>query len=239
MAYRCIIIDDERPARDLIKAYLDVLPDFEVLAQFDNAIEGFVYLQNNEVDLMLLDIQMPRMSGFELLKSLQIKPKVIMTTAFREYAAEAFDFDVFDYLVKPISQERFLKAISKFLHFQDIIKPSLADPYSVNNAYLFLKVDKEQVKVYLNNILYIEGLKDYMKIYTETEMYIAYERLGFMEAKLPESKFVRVHKSYIISIDKIVTYNHDSIKIHQSEIPIGRTYKQSFLQKIEAEKGYN
>lgn len=239
MAYRCIIIDDERPAREIIKAYLDVLPDFEVLAQFDNAIEGFVYLQNNEVELLFLDIQMPRMSGFELLKTLHKKPKVIMTTAFREYAVEAFDFEIFDYLVKPISQERFLKAISKFLHFQEIIKPPISEPVAFNNAYLFLKVDKEQVKVFLNDILYIEGLKDYMKIYTESDMYVAYERLGFMEAKLPESKFVRVHKSYIISIDKILTYNNDTIKIQHSEIPIGRTYKQSFFQKIGAEIANN
>src|SRR6218665_2926216 len=213
MAYRCLIIDDELPARELIKAYLEVLPDFEVVGIFDNAIDGFIYLQSNEADLLFLDIQMPKMSGFELLKALHKKPEVILTTAFREYAVEAFDLEIFDYLVKPISQERFLKAISKFLHFQEITKVVSPEPNAFNTAYLFLKVDKDQVKVFLNDILYIEGLKDYIKVFTNEGLYVVYERLGYMEAKLPESKFMRVHKSFIVSLDKINTYNNDSLKI--------------------------
>ena len=232
MGYRCIIIDDERPAREIIKAYLDVLPDFEVLTQFDNAIEGFVYLQNNEVEIIFLDIQMPRMSGFELLKTLHKNPKVIMTTAFREYAAEGFDLDVLDYLVKPISQERFLKAISKYLHYQEVTKPMYGEPASFDDAYIYLKVEKEQVKVFLNEILYIEGLKDYIKVFTTKVKYIVYGRLGYMEAKLPESKFVRVHKSFIVAIDKVSVYGQESLKIQQQEIPIGRIYKQLFWSKI-------
>ncbi|RYU96063.1 LytR/AlgR family response regulator transcription factor [Emticicia agri] len=232
MTYRCLIIDDELPARELIKAYLEVLPDFEIVGVFDNAIDGFIYLQSNEADLLFLDIQMPRMSGFELLKALHKKPEVILTTAFREYAVEAFDLEIFDYLVKPISQERFLKAISKFLHFQEITKAISPEPNAFNNAYLFLKVDKEQVKVFLNNILYIEGLKDYIKVFTSEGLYVVYERLGYMEAKLPESKFIRVHKSFIVALDKITTYNNDSLKIQQQEIPVGRMYKQVFLNRM-------
>lgn len=232
MAYRCLIIDDELPARELIKAYLEVLPDFEVVGLFDNAIEGFIYLQSNEVDLLFLDIQMPKMSGLDLLKALHKKPEVILTTAFREYAVEAFDLEIFDYLVKPISQERFLKAISKFLHFQEITKAVNPEPNAFNYAYLFLKVDKDQVKVFLNDILYIEGLKDYIKVFTNEGLYVVYERLGYMEAKLPESKFIRVHKSFIVAIDKISTYNNESLKIQQQEIPIGRMYKQVFLNKM-------
>ncbi|GAB3520578.1 LytR/AlgR family response regulator transcription factor [Emticicia fontis] len=232
MAYRCLIIDDEPPARELIKAYLEVLPDFEVVGLFDNAIDGFIYLQSNEADLLFLDIQMPRMSGFELLKALHKKPKVILTTAFREYAVEAFDLEIFDYLVKPISQDRFLKAISKFLHFQEITKAINPESNAFNNAYLFLKVDKDQVKVFLNDILYIEGLKDYIKVFTNEGLYVVYERLGYMEAKLPESKFIRVHKSFIVALDKISTYNNDSLKIQQQEIPVGRMYKQVFLNKM-------
>lgn len=232
MAYRCLIIDDEPPARELIKAYLEVLPDFEVSGIFDNAIDGFIYLQSNEVDLLFLDIQMPKMSGLELLKALHKKPEVILTTAFREYAVEAFELEIFDYLVKPISQERFLKAISKFLHFQEITKAVSPESNAFNNAYLFLKVDKDQVKVFLNDILYIEGLKDYIKVFTSEGLYVVYERLGYMEAKLPESKFIRVHKSFIVAIDKISTYNNDSLKVQQQEIPIGRMYKQGFLNKM-------
>ena len=232
MAYRCLIIDDELPAKELIKAYLEVLPDFEVVSLFDNAIDGFIYLQNNEVDVLFLDIQMPKMSGIELLKALHKKPKVILTTAFREYAVEAFELEIFDYLVKPISQERFLKAISKFLHFQEITKAVNVEPNAFNQAYIFLKVDKDQVKVFLNDILYIEGLKDYIKVFTNNGLYVVYERLGYMEAKLPESKFIRVHKSFIVAINKINTYNNDSLKIQQQEIPIGRMYKQVFLNKM-------
>ena len=209
MTNRCLIIDDELPARELLKTYLEVLPDFEIVKVFDNAVEGFVYLQNNTVDLLFLDIEMPKMSGLELLKALHKTPKVILTTAYREYAAEGFDLEVLDYLVKPISQERFLKAISKYLYFQDIYKPNAAEPVAFDTAYMFLKVDKEQVKVYLNEILYIEGLKDYIKVFTTKGRYVVYERLGYMEAKLPESKFARVHKSFIVAIDKIVVYGQD------------------------------
>lgn len=232
MTHRCLIIDDELPARELIKAYLEILPNFEIAEVFDNAVDGFVYLQNNTVDLLFLDIQMPKMSGLELLKALHKKPKVILTTAYREYAVEGFDLEVFDYLVKPISQERFLKAISKYVHFQEITKLNAPEPTAFDNAYMFLKVEKEQVKVFLNEILYIEGLKDYIKVFTTKGKYIVYERLGYMEAKLPESKFVRVHKSYIVAIDKVNTYGQEALKIQEQEIPIGRIYKQGFLNKI-------
>ncbi|HEY1054926.1 MAG TPA: LytTR family DNA-binding domain-containing protein, partial [Emticicia sp.] len=133
---------------------------------------------------------------------------------------------------KPISQDRFLKAISKFLHFQEITKAINPESNAFNNAYLFLKVDKDQVKVFLNDILYIEGLKDYIKVFTNEGLYVVYERLGYMEAKLPESKFIRVHKSFIVALDKISTYNNDSLKIQQQEIPVGRMYKQVFLNKM-------
>lgn len=233
---KCLVIDDESPARALIQTYLEVLPNFEVVGSLDNAIEGFVYLQNHPIDLLFLDIQMPRMTGLELLKSLQKRPKVILTTAFREYAVEGFELEVFDYLVKPISQERFLKTISKYLHFQEITQHIPLQKTNFEEAYIFLKVGKEQKKVFLNEMLYIEGLKDYIKVYTQEGMYVVYERLGYMEAKLPESRFIRIHKSFIIAIDKVLTYSHDAVKIETHEIPIGRIYKQNFMNKIESSK---
>lgn len=229
---KCLIIDDELPARELIQAYLEVLPDFEVVNSIDNAIDGFVYLQSHPVDLLFLDIQMPRMTGLELLKSLQTRPKVVLTTAFREYAVDGFDLDVLDYLVKPISQDRFLKTISKYLHFKEITQDASSQKSAIDDAYIFLKVDKEQKKIFLNEILYIEGLKDYIKVYTLKGMYVVYERLGYMEAKLPESKFVRVHKSFIVSLDKVSKYTNDVLNIDQYEIPLGRMYKQNFLSKV-------
>lgn len=229
---KCLIIDDELPARELIQAYLELLPDFEVVNSIDNAIDGFVYLQSHPVDLLFLDIQMPRMTGLELLKSLQKRPKVVLTTAFREFAVDGFDLEVLDYLVKPISQERFLKTISKYLYFKEIVQNASSPKSAIDDAYIFLKVDKEQKKVFLNEILYIEGLKDYIKVYTLKGMYVVYERLGYMEAKLPESKFIRVHKSFIISLDKVSKYSNELLNIDQYEIPLGRMYKQNFLSKV-------
>lgn len=229
---KCLIIDDELPARELIQAYLEVLPDFEVVNSIDNAIDGFVYLQGHPVDLLFLDIQMPRMTGLELLKSLQTRPKVVLTTAFREFAADGFDLDVLDYLVKPISQERFLKTISKYIYFHEFAQNASSQKSTIDDAYIFLKVDKEQKKVFLNEILYIEGLKDYIKVYTLQGMFVVYERLGYMEAKLPESKFVRVHKSFIVSLKKVSKYTNEVLNINQYEIPLGRMYKQNFLSKV-------
>ncbi|MCP9757179.1 DNA-binding response regulator [Lacihabitans sp. CCS-44] len=230
---KCLIIDDELPARALIKTYLGSVVDFEVLGSFNNAIDGLDFLKNNCVDLIFLDIQMPQMTGLALLKSLEIKPKVVFTTAYREFAADAFDLEALDYLVKPISEERFMKTISKFLQLQEYKQNSTPISTTLEEAYIFLKVGKEQKKVFLSDILYIEGLKDYIKVYTNESMLVVYERLGYMEAKLPESRFVRIHKSFIISIDKILTYSNDTVRVKSQEIPIGRIYKQGFMSCIE------
>lgn len=230
---KCLIIDDEFPARALIQTYLESVLDFKVLGSFNNAIDGLTFLQNNEVDLMFLDIQMPQMNGLTLLKSLEIRPKVVFTTAYREFAADAFDLEVLDYLVKPISEERFMKTISKYLQLQEYGQNVAPVSTTLEEAYIFLKVGKEQKKVFLSDILFIEGLKDYIKVYTQAGMLVVYERLGYMEAKLPESRFIRIHKSFIVSIDKILTYSNDTVKVETQEIPIGRIYKQSFMSCIE------
>lgn len=229
----CLIIDDELPARRLIQMYLEAIPDFEIVSSLSNSIDGFEFLQKNSIDLLFLDIQMPRMTGLELLKSLKIKPKVVLTTAFREYAVEGFELDVLDYLVKPISPERFQKTISKYLHFQEITQTNTQQKTTFDEAYIFLKIGKEQKKIFLNEILYIEGLKDYIKVFTEEGMFVVYERLGYMEAKLPESKFARIHKSFIVSIGKVLTYSSNVVKIEANEIPIGRIYKQNFISQVE------
>lgn len=233
---KCLIIDDELPARALIKTYLESVVDFEVLGSFNNAIAGLDFLKNNYVDLIFLDIQMPQMTGLVLLKSLEIKPKVVFTTAYREFAADAFDLEALDYLVKPISEERFMKTISKYLQLQEYKQNSTAISTTLEEAYIFLKVGKEQKKVFLSDILYIEGLKDYIKVYTSEGMFVVYERLCYMEAKLPESRFVRIHKSFIVSIDKILTYNNDTVKVESQEIPIGRIYKKGFMSQLEKYK---
>ncbi|MBX2914661.1 MAG: response regulator transcription factor [Cyclobacteriaceae bacterium] len=233
MKCQCIIIDDEQPARELLLLYAEQIPGLEVIGTFDNAFSGFTFLQTNHVNLMFLDIQMPRMSGLELLHSLKYPPKVIITTAFRDYALDAFELDVIDYLLKPISQNRFLKSISKFHSYTDkpLTQPEIS---AYEQTYIFLKVGKEQVKVYLKDIQYIEGLKDYIKVHTIDKMLVAYDRLGYMEEKLPDMHFLRVHKSYIVALDKINRFNHDSLHIGNREIPVGRVYKQNFITALKS-----
>jgi DNA-binding LytR/AlgR family response regulator len=228
---KCVVLDDEQPARELITLHLSNLQGFELLATFDNALDGFNFLQKTAVDLVFLDIQMPRISGLELIRSLKICPKIILTTAYREYAAEAFDLDVIDYLVKPITQERFMKAISKFNYYNNVLVEKADPPNSFDRAYIFLKVGKEQIKVFLKDILYIEGLKDYIKVHTAQKVFVVSERLSYMDEKLPENNFVRVHKSFIVALGKISSMQAEQVVIGGAIIPIGRVFRNAFLKK--------
>jgi DNA-binding LytR/AlgR family response regulator len=227
----CVVIDDEQPARELITLHLANLRDFAVVAVFDNAIDGFSFLQKHTIDLLFLDIQMPRITGLELIRSLKVCPKVILTTAYREFAAEAFELDVMDYLLKPITQERFMKAISRFHYYNHAPVEKPAIPNSFELAYIFVKVGKGQVKVYLKDILYIEGLKDFTKIHTTAKVLVASERISYMEDKLPENKFARVHKSFIVALEKIASIQADQIVIGNTTVPIGRVFKNGFFKK--------
>lgn len=233
---RCLIVDDEEPARELINLHLSGLEDFEVVASLGNALDAFVFLQKNPVDLVFLDIQMPKVSGLELARSLQSSPKIILTTAYREYAADAFEMEVFDYLVKPITQERFMKAMAKFMHYwhgkAEIKDVKIHD----NNPYVFFKVGREQVKILLKDIIYIEGLADYIKVHTGDKSYIASEKLGYMEQTLPSNSFVRIHKSFIIALDKITSFNADQVMLNDKALPLGRLFKAVFFKTIQAKK---
>jgi len=226
--FTCIIVDDEAPARQLLQMYIRQVPDLTVQNVFSNAMSAFTFLQNNKVDLMFLDIKMPQMTGLNLLKSLLSAPKTIMTTAFREYASDGFDLDVVDYLVKPISQERFLRAISKFHDFATIQSINQKQDPIDEHPYAFFKVGKDQKKIFLKDILYIEGLKDYIKVHTVATTLVAYGRIGYLEEKLPEGQFIRVHKSFIVSIPRISKYNSEALYINDFAIPIGRVYKSRF-----------
>ncbi len=228
--FKCLIIDDEVPARALISNHLSKLPDFEEVQSFSNAIEAFVFLQQNEVDLIFLDVQMPKMSGIELIKSLNKKPTVILTTAFRDYAVEGYELEVFDYLLKPISQERFLKAISRYINFKTN-KEHGSNSKIITETFITLKVGKENKQINKNHILYVEGLKDYIKIITPEGVFIVYERLRKMEELLTKDDFFRIHKSFIVAKQHITHWNTNHVTIQEREIPIGRTYKTDFLSK--------
>jgi DNA-binding LytR/AlgR family response regulator len=234
---QCLIVDDEPPARELLVSYIEKMDDLEIRGQCSNALEAFAFIQKNPVNIMFLDIQMPRMNGLELIKSLQERPRIILTTAYREYAVEGFELDVLDYLVKPISFERFLKSISKYHQYNNLKQPAASEnnDEAFEKAYMYFKVNKDLVKIFLKEIIYIESIKDYVKIVTVGRSVITYQRIGYMEEKLPENKFVRIHKSYIISVDKIISYNNEEVNVQSFSLPIGRNYKQQFLKTVEVE----
>lgn len=235
MKIKCLLVDDEPPAVDLITAYIERVGDLEIAGRCNNAIEAFGFLQKTRVDLLLLDIQMPKMTGLDLIRSLHDRPKIIVITAYREFAADGFDLDVLDYIVKPVSFDRFLKAIAKYNQYTLLRQTEAQEqaPDAFEKAYMYFKVNKQVKKVFLKDIIYIESIKDYVKIVTTDKPVITYQRLSYMEEKLPENKFLRIHKSYIIAIDRISGYNNDLINIEGYELPLGRSYKQGFLKVVD------
>ena len=194
---RTLIVDDEPLALDIIESYIEKIPDLELVARCDNAISANEILQKEHIDLIVLDIQMPQMTGIELIKSLRKAPKVIFTTAYSEYAVEGFELDALDYLLKPVAFDRFMKAVNKVTDGTE--KPNTAS----EDDYFFVKADKKLIKIHFNEILYIEGLKDYVIIKKETGRVIALQTMKSLEAKLPSNIFMRVHRSYIVNIAKI------------------------------------
>ena len=232
MKIQCLIVDDEPLARELLVSYLERVDCVELVGQCKNALEAFAFLQNKPVDLMFLDIQMPKMNGLELIRSLHNKPRIIITTAFREYAVEGFDLDVLDYLVKPVSFDRFLKAIAKYSHYDGMQKSPENNKDDFENAYMFVKVNKDMTRVLLKDIIYIESFRDYLKIILKDRSLITYQRISYMEEKLPEGKFMRIHKSYIVALHKVISYRNDTIYLDKFNLPIGRTYRQNFLKQL-------
>lgn len=234
MKTQCLIVDDEPLARDLLRSYIEKVEELEISDQCGNALEAFAFLQKKTVDLLFLDIQMPKMNGLELIKSLHQRPKIIITTAFREYAVDGFELDVLDYLVKPVSFDRFLKSVAKYNHYSSLQKGTepTTDSDTFENAYMYVKVNKDMIKVFLKDIIYIESIRDYLKIILENGSLITYQRISYMEENLPEERFLRVHKSYIAALDKIVSYRNDTIYIGNFTLPIGRIYKQNFLRRL-------
>ncbi len=227
---RCMIIDDEPLARDLIESYVGRMENLTLIKSCNNALEAFPILQQKQIELIFLDIHMPQLTGIDLIKSLKDRPKVILTTAYREYAAEAFDLDVIDYLIKPITFDRFLRAVGKIYQSGTIISDENPLLKSFDDAYIFLREDREMVKVFLKDILYIESLRDYVKVKTATKQIITYQKISVLEQKLPEKEFVRIHRSFIVAIGKVSSFTANTVKTGEIEIPLGRNYKQQALK---------
>lgn len=235
MKTNCLIVDDEPLARELIRNYIQKLDNFEIVAECGDAMKALEALRNHKVDLMFMDIEMPQITGIEFLKTLKHPPQVIITTAYREYALEGFELDVIDYLLKPITFERFLKAVNKY--FQTATDPlgSVENYSPANNndeAFIYVKENKKVLKVHLNEILYIEGLSEYVKIHTTEKRIVTKASMTSMEEKLPDNDFIRIHKSYIVSLRKIEAFTSTSIEIHGKELPIGRSFKNRIAQVL-------
>jgi DNA-binding LytR/AlgR family response regulator len=227
---RCIIVDDEPLARELLVSYIDQLPNVTCIAVCQGAIQAFTVLHEQQVDLMFLDIQMPGITGLNFLKSIKNTPKVIFTTAYMEHAVEAFELEAVDYLLKPITLERFIKAVQKASPKKEEQSEALAK--GNENNYIFLKVDKRLVKIDHHDIIYAEGLGDYIKVYTPTQTYTTYLTMTKLEALLPAHNFVRIHRSYIINLAHIQYLEGNFVRINNIDLPIGLTYKDGLTQKL-------
>ena len=234
MKLRCLLIDDEPPALKVLASYIASINGLEIVGQCKNAIEALDVLHEKTVDLIFLDIKMPKILGTEFLKNLSHPPKVIFVTAYRDYAVEGYELDAVDYLVKPVSFERFIKAISKVNRM--IGKESLipVDHKPVSDSFVYLKVDKDMKKVFLNEILYIESWKDYVKLFLlNGKNLLVKQSISAMENLLSEHKFLRIHRSYMVSLNKISGYNGISVQLETKEIPIGRLYKQMVIERLQ------
>ncbi|HRN71579.1 MAG TPA: LytTR family DNA-binding domain-containing protein [Ginsengibacter sp.] len=235
MKLQCLLIDDEPPALKVLSRYISEIGGMEVVGQCRNAIEAIGILRNYRVDVIFLDIKMPRIVGTEFLKSLSHPPKVIFVTAYREYAVDGFELDAVDYLVKPVSFERFVKAVTKLNRLIGRGTPHTVDASeSPVDAFVYLKVDKDMKKIFIDQILYIESWKDYVKIFlTDGKNILVKQSITAMENLFSDQKFLRVHRSYIVSLEHISGYNGSAVQLGKTEIPIGRLYKHVVMERLQ------
>ncbi len=235
----CIIVDDESIARDIIASHLSKIDKIEVVAQCKNAIEAFNYISNNTVDLIFLDINMPEISGIAFAKSIKKNIKVIFTTAYRDYAVEGFDLQAVDYLLKPIAFERLLKAVNRY--FEVASEPEhYKNETSEANDFIFVRSDRRMLKVDFDAIIYIESFSDYIKIHLNTltansvsKVIVTRETISAIEAKLPKTKFLRIHRSYIVCVSKIESFTNEFITVYRLALPISRSYRKEVLKLLE------
>lgn len=228
----CVIVDDEPVARKVIESFVEKIPNLTLVKSCKNAMEAFEILNTQHIDLFFLDINMPDVSGLSLAKTINKKSKIIFTTAYREYAVDGFNLQAVDYLLKPIALDRFLQAVNKFFETKIIIQKDVEENLIKNN-FIFVRSERKMVKVVFNEILYIESLSDYIKIYTKkNKVLVTRETISNLEVKLPSHQFLRIHRSYIINLNKTDSYTNELVEIDKNAIPISRTYKENVLKKL-------
>lgn len=231
MKIKCVLIDDEPLAIKVLQNYFTNFTDFEVVATFNNSLEALDFINTTPVDAVFLDINMPMMTGFELISLIETKTKVIITTAFREFAAESYDLDVLDYLVKPIPLPRFIKCINKITTEYNL-KNNIKVETSKGDSHIFIKVDKKMMKINIEEILFVEGMKEYIKVVTPDKTYITHKSLTSLSEELPAERFLRIHKSYVIALNKVKSIEGNRVQIQSYNIPIGRNYSKEVKNKI-------
>ena len=233
---RCIIVDDEPVARDIIRSFVEKVPNLELARICKSASEAFSILNEEHIDLVFLDINMPEITGLTLAKSLRNHTKVIFTTAYREYAIEGFDLQAVDYLLKPISFDRFLKSVQKYFDLHHPKSPtSEKDSQEKKATHFFVRSERKMVKINFEDIIYIESLSDYIKIHTTENIVVTRETISNVESKLPRHSFLRTHRSYIVSIGKVDSYTNEFVELNKKAIPISRSYKDYVLKKLTGE----
>jgi DNA-binding LytR/AlgR family response regulator len=235
----CLAVDDEPPALEVLKKYIASVNSLELAGTCSDAIEATNFLQHQAVDLVFLDIKMPELQGTDFIKTLKNPPRVIFTTAYRKYAVEGFELEAVDYLLKPISYDRFLKAVNRALELQLLnpAGPGFQDqPMETNADSIYFRSDRKMVKVAMDDILYIESLKDYIKVVTKNKTIVTKHAISALEENLPKYNFLRIHRSFIVAIDKIDSFSAEIIEIGKQELPISRMYRYEVEKVLQNKK---
>jgi DNA-binding LytR/AlgR family response regulator len=231
--YNCIIIEDEPLAAEVLQDYIRQVPFLKLVCCCSDAFYAMESLQKFDIDLMFLDIHLPKMKGLDLIKVLKTPPKVIITSAYQEYALQGYEFNVIDYLLKPIEFSRFLKAVNKIEQTKEIVLPARPVAQSAERVYLFFTVGKKKVKVFLDEILYIESMKEYIRVNTKSKSVLTKFKLSQVDGLLNENNFLRIHRSFIVAKDKIEAFSATEVELGGKRLPIGRSYKELVLSMLE------
>ncbi|MFV0269752.1 MAG: LytR/AlgR family response regulator transcription factor [Draconibacterium sp.] len=234
MRIKCLVVDDEPVAREILESHLEKLESFELVGSCKSAIQAFQVISSQTVDLIFLDINMPEMSGLSLARSINSNVKVIFTTAYREYAVDGFDLQAVDYLLKPISFERFLKGVQKYMQENVPVKSNEAIvPETEDSEFFFVRSERKMVRIKFSDIRFIESIADYIKIHLQDRNVVTRETISNIESKLPQNDFLRIHRSYIVGIKSIESFTSEYIEMGKRQLPISRSYREQVLRKLE------